>query len=588
MKLSSTKVKVFPSAYRERDTSTNKVYNPESRLNTEFNIINILNRAEKDSYVIDLKRVDDSDNTSLPKILICSIHGYYFELDLTDFTYFSSWNDVWAYIILSDKNTTPDSDNTSYPATSLSPIDDQTVNPLDVNGSFVGLELVSTEPSGLTLGEMGYKLHILEKEDGVWNIPSSSLLKFDSKFISNINKVSNKEVNINKRFDTENIYVDNIYNSNVAFLKHTRVGINESNDTSFSIVNEEDELDEKLLFKTDTNKAIIGEDLIFEADRNGNEDNYPLDPLNNDGYDSNKLIFKSYNSNWKTVMGNTHSNGDPLFRILNTNLNELTDTQAGFNLDIGQGEISFNSFTYDSREQIIAPILSMDETSINLHQSAYSCGIYPNSSFTYSLGSKGYDSSDITSSSGRVWDKFNGSNIELWGTGATGANVPYINFHCGGKWGYDYHSRIIAGKDSSGRGALRFQFGKETNSSWSSLGIGFEIYATGSNNSFVCKTSGGMEANWFNATSDKRLKENIKEYKCSKSILDLPIVEFDFKDNKTHHIGCIAQDLQEICPELVHENKDGYLTIEENKLVYLLINEVKELKEEIKSLKKGE
>ena len=90
----------------------------------------------------------------------------------------------------------------------------------------------------------------------------------------------------------------------------------------------------------------------------------------------------------------------------------------------------------------------------------------------------------------------------------------------------------------------------------------------------------------YNATSDRRLKENIKEYHCEKSILDLPIVEFDFKDSKEHHIGCIAQDLQKICPEIVHENEDGYLSIEENKLVYLLMEEVKQLKEEIKKLKK--
>lgn len=70
-----------------------------------------------------------------------------------------------------------------------------------------------------------------------------------------------------------------------------------------------------------------------------------------------------------------------------------------------------------------------------------------------------------------------------------------------------------------------------------------------------------------------------------KSILDLPVVEFDYNTDNSHHIGCIAQDLQEICPEIVHENKYGYLTIEENKLVYLLLDEVKKLKQEIEELK---
>jgi hypothetical protein len=97
--------------------------------------------------------------------------------------------------------------------------------------------------------------------------------------------------------------------------------------------------------------------------------------------------------------------------------------------------------------------------------------------------------------------------------------------------------------------------------------------------------SGEVQATSFHATSDRRLKENIKEFIPQKSILDLPVVEFDFKETGTHHIGCIAQDLQEICPELVSERDDGYLKIEESKLVYLLIDEVKKLRKEVDELK---
>ena len=96
-----------------------------------------------------------------------------------------------------------------------------------------------------------------------------------------------------------------------------------------------------------------------------------------------------------------------------------------------------------------------------------------------------------------------------------------------------------------------------------------------------------IQAKTFDAISDIRKKTAIKDYRCKKSILDLPIKEFEFIDDETHtkNIGCIAQDLQEICPEIVHEDKDGYLSIEETKLVYLLLQEVKELKKEIKALK---
>ena len=96
-----------------------------------------------------------------------------------------------------------------------------------------------------------------------------------------------------------------------------------------------------------------------------------------------------------------------------------------------------------------------------------------------------------------------------------------------------------------------------------------------------------ITATQFNATSDLRKKTAIQDYICKKSILDLPIKEFEFIGDETHtkHIGCIAQDLQEICPEIVHKDADGYLSIEETKLVYLLLQEVKELKKELKILK---
>ena len=98
---------------------------------------------------------------------------------------------------------------------------------------------------------------------------------------------------------------------------------------------------------------------------------------------------------------------------------------------------------------------------------------------------------------------------------------------------------------------------------------------------------GRIVARGFGTSSDFRLKQNIKSYKAEKSILDLDVKEFEYINDATHkkHIGAIAQDVQEICPEIVYEDANGYLNIEENKLVYLLLNEVKELKKEIKRLK---
>lgn len=109
----------------------------------------------------------------------------------------------------------------------------------------------------------------------------------------------------------------------------------------------------------------------------------------------------------------------------------------------------------------------------------------------------------------------------------------------------------------------------------------------GSNIKINENSSGRIVACGFGTSSDFRLKQNIKSYKAEKSILDLDVKEFEYINDATNkkHIGAIAQDVQEICPEIVYEDTNGYLNIEENKLVYLLLNEVKELKKEIKRLK---
>ena len=98
-------------------------------------------------------------------------------------------------------------------------------------------------------------------------------------------------------------------------------------------------------------------------------------------------------------------------------------------------------------------------------------------------------------------------------------------------------------------------------------------------------TSGNLTANSFTANSDKRLKENIESYVCDKSILELDVKKFDFINGPKNQIGCLAQDLQEICPELVTTGEDGYLGIQESKIVYLLLDEVKKLKAEVEELK---
>lgn len=119
-----------------------------------------------------------------------------------------------------------------------------------------------------------------------------------------------------------------------------------------------------------------------------------------------------------------------------------------------------------------------------------------------------------------------------------------------------------------------------------SITLGDSAQNTTEAGSTLLKVYGKVEANRYGARSDIRLKENLREYAPKKSILDLPVYEYDYKSGDKNVIGCTAQDLRKICPEIVSENSDGYLVIEESKIVYLLLQEVKKLKEEVEALKK--
>jgi hypothetical protein len=104
--------------------------------------------------------------------------------------------------------------------------------------------------------------------------------------------------------------------------------------------------------------------------------------------------------------------------------------------------------------------------------------------------------------------------------------------------------------------------------------------------SIVGNTSSTITSGSFTALSDMRLKENFQSLRPEKSILSLPTYKFDFINGNKNQIGCKAQDLQEICPEIVNEDSDGYLSIQESKIVYLLLEEVKKLRKELDELKK--
>ena len=97
-------------------------------------------------------------------------------------------------------------------------------------------------------------------------------------------------------------------------------------------------------------------------------------------------------------------------------------------------------------------------------------------------------------------------------------------------------------------------------------------------------------------SSDVRLKKNIKPIDNALLRLDkINGYEFDWKKGRPknihshegHAIGVSAQEIMEVLPEVVQKRDNGYLAVDYQKIVALLINGIKELKAEIEEIKDG-
>jgi len=93
-------------------------------------------------------------------------------------------------------------------------------------------------------------------------------------------------------------------------------------------------------------------------------------------------------------------------------------------------------------------------------------------------------------------------------------------------------------------------------------------------------------------SSDKRLKDNIISIENSlDKVMQLGGYEFDWNYlspyEGMHDIGVIAQEVLKVAPEAVAKRENEMLAVRYEKLVPLLIEAIKELKEEIEELKRG-
>ena len=99
-------------------------------------------------------------------------------------------------------------------------------------------------------------------------------------------------------------------------------------------------------------------------------------------------------------------------------------------------------------------------------------------------------------------------------------------------------------------------------------------------------SSGLLTSTDYNSSSDERLKTNIKPVENAlDKVIALRGVSFNWKEGGAKAIGLIAQEAEEVIPEIVSQDENGYLGIRYNNLIGVLIEAIKDQQEQINNLK---
>jgi hypothetical protein len=173
-----------------------------------------------------------------------------------------------------------------------------------------------------------------------------------------------------------------------------------------------------------------------------------------------------------------------------------------------------------------------------------------------------------------------------------GTTAPVADLHVG-----EGSSTIVMGENSSYNGTNRLKYlGSNSVTNWCishndtiSGALEFIPSTTAGGATFTTPAGTLTSAGTFTVTgdlvaySDEKLKKNIKTLDGSK-VYDMRGVSFE--KNGKEGSGVIAQELEKIAPELVH-NEQEYKAVAYGNLTGYLIEAIKELKAEIEELKKN-
>jgi hypothetical protein len=184
------------------------------------------------------------------------------------------------------------------------------------------------------------------------------------------------------------------------------------------------------------------------------------------------------------------------------------------------------------------------------------------------------------------------------GFGVTTANY---NVFVGEQSGY-YGTTTTTGVANTCVGGLSRASAGNTNYE---IVIGYDTQGKGSSTGFINPAGGGVyqgnNSSTWSTTSDRRLKKNIVDNNDGLAkINQLRVRNFEYRTEdevdpelpKTAvikvpgvQLGVIAQEIQEVLPECVKQESTGVLSVDSDRLIWHLVNAVKELSAEVNALK---
>ena len=194
--VSSSNIRMFPSAFRKEVTVEGEAttYNPDSHLNTEYNLTNLSARnTTTNGFVV-------SYNSETSEIEFCIV-GYWFKANISEVKV--SGSPLYATIQLKEPSTSDieevyDRQLVNFGNTG------QTLENLDVNdGTFSGVYFSTPIPAGSNI----YSVQLL---DGTGAVPEASYLRLNTKNVADGSVVTG----IDKQFTTDSVRTPSIQNKN--------------------------------------------------------------------------------------------------------------------------------------------------------------------------------------------------------------------------------------------------------------------------------------------------------------------------------------------------------------------------------------